>query len=185
MSKYIGWIVIGIISLVVLFLGVSSIISYNNFVDLETRIDAVDKDMQNVHASIFNNIKSQGLTVEKYGTLVVESIKVSMGGRYGSGGSKAAFQWIKENNPGIDSKIFYKLQNVIEAGYNSFEATQRTKIDIVRVYKKNLRSFPSNIVAWVFNFPKIDLKSMEEVISTAETKETFQKKEMKTINPFN
>jgi hypothetical protein len=150
----------------------------------ECTIVATDQDMQNIHASIFNQIKSQGLVAEKYGKMVIEAMKVAIQGRYGANGSQAAMQWIKENNPTIPADIMSKLQTVIEAGYTSFEAKQRTKIDQLRVYKEFLGSCPQGNIAHMMGWPKIDMKNMSEVVSTAETKETFKTKEMKTIDPF-
>lgn len=178
------WIVLGVVSVALISVVAIVASSYNGFIRLENQILAVDKDMQNVHASIFNQIKSQGLSVEKYGNLVIESINAAIGGRYGEGGSKAAFQWIKENNPTIDPNVFNKLNVAIEAGYTKFEATQRTKIDVIRVYRNKLETFPSNIVAGVFGFPKKNLDELERIITTKETKKTFETKEMETIDPF-
>ncbi len=156
----------------------------NSLVRQEEGIKAVHEDMKNVHSSIFNSIKSQGLAVEKYGDMVLQAINAAIEGRYGQGGSKAAFQFLQEQNPTIDAKIMEKLQVAIEAGYNKFESTQRTKIDRLRIYKQDLRTFPRNIVASTLGFPKIDLAELSQTISTAETKKTFSTKEMETIDPF-
>jgi LemA protein len=177
-------IILGVIAVFCLIGGVSACGNYNKFIKLEEQVEAIHKDMENVHGSINNNIKSQGLTTEKYGTMVLESIKAAMSGRYGSGGSKAAVQWIQEKNPEIDSEMFKKLQNVIEASYNKFENVQRSKIDVLRQYKTELRSFPNNIYAGLFGFPKSNLKDLEEVISTEDSKEMMKTKKMKVINPF-
>ncbi len=80
--------------------------------------------------------------------------------------------------------ILTKLQTVIEAGYTSFEAKQRTKIDQVRIYETYLGNFPQGPIAGLFGWPKVDMKALAEVISTAETKKTFENKEMETIDPF-
>lgn len=158
--------------------------SYNNLVRQEEGIKASYEDMQNVHASIFNQIKSQGLSVEKYGDLVIQACNVAMEGRYGKMGSQAAFQWIQENNPTIQPQVMEKLQVAIEAGYNKFESTQRTKIDRIRIYQADLRSFPKNVFAELLGFPKIDMEKYGATISSAETKKTFETKEMETIDPF-
>jgi len=171
---------VGIIAVIaVVFIGV-----YNSCIRFENQISAVDKDMQNVHASMFNNMKSQGIAVEKYGDLVIKALEVAMSGRYGKDGSQAGMQWIKEQNPSIDPKIFSKLQVVMEAGYNKFEATQRTKIDVVKSYKNHIQTFPNNILSGVFGFPRKSWADLESIITTAETKKTWEKGEMQTIDPF-
>ncbi len=158
--------------------------SYNNLIRQEQGILASHEDMKNVHASIYNNIKSQGLSVEKYGDMVIKAIDASMTGRYGDGGSKAAISLITEQNPTIDSAVFLKLQAVIEAGYNSFEAKQRDKIDRIRVYRESLLTFPNSLVAGIFGFPRINLDELSKTITTEATEETFRTKKMDTIDPF-
>jgi hypothetical protein len=177
-------VVIGILVVGVGTLVMAGISHYNDFKVTENLIEATDKDLQNVHASVFNNIKSQGLSVEKYGDMVIQAINAAMSGRYGKSGSQAAFQWIQEQNPQIDSSTFKKLQDVIEAGYANFETKQRTKIDVIRTYKNKIGVFPGNIFAMVFGYPKIDLAKYDQVISTEETKNTWETGNMKTIDPF-
>ncbi len=122
--------------------------------------------------------------MEKYGSMVTEALSVAVTGRYGKNGSQAAMQWIQEQNPTIDIKIMDKLQTVIEAGYKKFESAQRTKIDKLRIYDDTLGSFPTNMLAGLFGFPKKVTEDMRKTISSAETKEMMQTKEMKTIDPF-
>lgn len=147
--------------------------TYNGLIRFENRIEAVDKDMQNVHASIFQQMKQQGVAVDKYGQMVIEAINVALSGRYGEKGSKAAFQWIHEQNPTIDSKIMEKLQVAIEAGYNKFEATQRTKLDVVRIYKDATQVFPSNIISGMFGFPRKSWDELGRIVTSSQTKKDF------------
>jgi len=159
--------------------------TYNGIVRQENGIVAVHEDMQNVHTSIFNQMKSQGLSVEKYGDMVTEAITTAIEGRYGKTGSQAAMQWIQEQNPTIDPKILEKLQVAIEAGYNKFEAVQRTKIDKLRVYDNTLDSALTGWVAKTFmGFPKKVTADMRKTISSAASKTMMETKEMETIDPF-
>jgi hypothetical protein len=140
--------------------------------------------MKNVHASIFNTMKSQGISIEKYGDTVIKALDVAMGGRYGQDGVKGAMVWIKEQNPTIDPSLYTKLQTVIEAGYTKFESTQRSKIDRLRIFDNFMESFPRGFIARAMGFPKKVTADMRETISTAETKEMMKTKEIKTIDPF-
>lgn len=174
--------VIGGVVLVLVLLMMA--VSYNNgFVSQEEGIIASHQDSKNVHASVFKNLKSQGVSVERYGDAVIEAIQAAMQGRYG-GGSKAAFQWFKEHNPEISPDLYSKLQTSIEAGYNKFEAAQRNKIDRIRQYRSNLRSFPGSMVAGFMGFPKIDLKEYEQIVLTGATEKAFEEGKDEPINPF-
>lgn len=177
-SGYGKWIaILSVVAVIGTFI-IMSITYYNSFNGKEIYIKAVDKDMQNVHASFHKQMRAQGISVEKYGDLVIKALQVSMGGRYGANGSQAAMQWIKEQNPTIDPKMFSKLQQVIEAGYNKFESVQRKKIDMVAVYEKQATNFPGVVFAGIFNFPKKPFDELGRIITSAETKIDFEKGEL-------
>ena len=163
-------LVLGGMVLILLSIVVSA---YNGCVRAENSIEAFDKDMQNVHANLYTQLKAQDLAVDKYGEMVINAIQAAISGRYGKDGVRGAMLWIQESNPSIDSKVLEKLQVVIEAGYNKFEASQRSKIDAVRVYKDSLGTFPKNIVASMFGFPRLDKDIMERIVTSATTKKDF------------
>jgi hypothetical protein len=181
MKKLIVFVVVAALLVVV---AVPVIGYYNKFVRYENQVAAIDKDMQNVHGIINNKIKSSGLAVKEYGDTVIKAIEVGTTGRYGKTGVQSAFAWIKEQNPNIDPAVFAKLQTVIEAGYNSFEAVQRTKIDAVRVYKNEAETFPGNLVAGAFGFPKKSWDELGRIVVSTETKRDFERGEMEPIDPF-
>ncbi len=171
-------ITLGVVALIVSALAIWVISSRNTLVRFENKVEAIDRDMQNVHASIFQQMRQQGVAVEKYGDLVIQGIHESMNGRYGADGSRAAMQWITEQNPSIDPKIMEKLQIAIESGYNRFEAVQRTKIDVVRTYKDATQVFPNNIIANMFGYPRKSWSELERIVTSSQTKADFEKGEL-------
>lgn len=176
--------IVGVIVIFCFAIAGSAVSNYNSFVKLEEQVGAIHKDMENAHGSIYNQIKSMGMTTQNYGDMVIKAINASISGRYGEGGVKSAWAWIQEKNPEIDPALHKSLMQVIEAGYNKFENIQRSKIDVLRTYKTKMRTFPDNIWAGIFGFPKCNLKDLEEVISTESSKEMMKTKKMETINPF-
>lgn len=160
------------------------VVTYNKLARQENGIVAAHEELKNVHTSIFNQMRSQGLAVEKYGDMVIKAIEVSMTGRYGQTGSQAGVQWIKEQNPTIDVKIMDKLQVAIEAGYKEFQSRQTTKIDLIRTFDNSLDTFPSNVVAALGGFPKKVTADMRKTISSAATDDMMARKQMDTIDPF-
>lgn len=157
-----------------------TILTRNEFVRYENQLKAIAVDSQNVHSSFNNSIKSQGLTVEKYGDMVIKALTAT----HGQGGSQAAVLMLQKQNPDIDASVIGKLQTVIEAGYARFEQVQRSKIDTLRVYRNKLESFPNNLVASTFGFPRINLEEMEKIVTSADTKKAFGTGEMEPVNPF-
>jgi hypothetical protein len=176
--------VVGGLAMLVVIAIIYLVSTYNTAARMENGVVAVHEDMKNVHASIFNTMKSQGLSIEKYGDTVIKALDAAMNGRYGADGVKGAMVWIQEQNPTIDASLYSKLQTVIESGYTRFEATQRSKIDRLRVYDNFIDTNPGGAVAKAFGYPKKVTADMRQTISTAETKEMMATKEMKTIDPF-
>jgi hypothetical protein len=181
MGKLIG---LGVLGLILLF-AIIVVSGWAKLGSMENGIVAVNEDMKNVHASFFNNLKSQGLAIEKYGELVIKAVEAANSGRYGQGGVKAAMVAIHEQNPNIPPDIMNKLQIAIEAGYNKFETTQRSKIDRIRVFKDyRYYTFAGVLAGNIFGFPRQVTPDMMTTVSTAETEKTFETKQMETVDPF-
>lgn len=180
-----SWLIgLGVVVMLVGSIAIFMVSSYNAFITAENGIVASHEDMQNVHASIFNSIKSQGLVVDKYNDMVIKALNAGMSGRYGPDGVKGAMLWIKEQNPSIDPQVYNKLQVAIEAGYARFESAQRTKIDKIRVYNNVREGYFRSWAARHYGFPRKVTPDMLITVTSAETEEMMQTKKMKTIDPF-
>jgi hypothetical protein len=186
-----GLIISGVVALGVLLLGGSCMGSYvstrQTYVGFETDINAQDKEMQNVDTEVTNSLQTQGLAVGEYKDLVVNAIKVANSGRYGADGSKAMMQWIKEQNPTIDSDIFKKIMVAAESGYAKFAAAQRKKIDLARVYRKSVEQ-EQQVPIWgsivTSGFPRKSWDELERVIVSEDTAKTWKTGIKQRIDPF-
>jgi hypothetical protein len=171
--------------------GIGLFFSYVSFrqdcVSYETAIAAQDKEMQNVDTKLTNSLKTQGLAVNEYKSLVIDAFKAANSGRYGQDGSKAMLQFIKEQNPNIDASLLKKLMVCAESGYAEFASAQTFKIDKVRAYKTMVER-EQQVPLWgaivTSGFPRKPWEEFERVIVSGDTQKTWATGVKEAVDPF-
>lgn len=162
-------------------IAVFSVIGINNdLVRHEAGIEAQYKQNQNNYDNYIKKVAEVAQVPAMQRDDLAKVYEGVMRGRYGADGSKAMFQWLKEQNPQIDSSVYTKIQQIIESGRNSFEADQKMLIDKKRVYQVQLKEFPRGLVASLLGFPKIDL-SKYDIVTSDETEKAFEDKKSKPL----
>lgn len=178
----------GIAALVCGAMLVASIISVintnNSLVRQEEGIIASFDNGENVHSNTLKKIKQAGFVTENYSQQVQDAINGAIRGRYGPEGIRSGMAWIQEQNPNISPELFGRVLTIIEAGNNEFAATQTDRLDRIRVYRSDIRTFPNNMVAGVLGFPKIDLERYGKVVSVAESRQAMETGNDTVVNPF-
>jgi len=166
---------------------------YNTSVEMETTIEAQYKDNQNIYDNYVKTLKETAHVTDKYAADFKEVVMGAISGRYGEDGSKAVFQWIKENNPTVDASMYKEIQRVIASGRKDFENSQRMLLDKIRVYKTSLRKFPFNIVSGMFGFPtQVCNESGNckaffdeyDIVTSESTEKTFETKKADALTDF-
>lgn len=169
---------------VLLLLGlvtVSSVVGMNNtLVSLEAGLTAQYKQNQNNYDNMVKKVMEVAQVPDMATSDLEKLTKAAISGRYGANGSKAVFQFIKEQNPTIATDLYTKVQQVIESGRNSFEADQKVLLDKKRIYETSLNSFPANVVAKFLGFPKIDLAKID-IVTSDRTDKAFNDKKDEAI----
>ncbi|QXO11016.1 hypothetical protein pEaSNUABM54_00190 [Erwinia phage pEa_SNUABM_54] len=178
-KKGISGLVIGLIiilSLVVLSV-VGVVTAYvsaaNSGARIEANIEALNQDSENVLSTVTTNIKEQAGIVGVYSKDFQDSLAKAMGGRYGAEGSKATMQWIKEQNPTLDSSLYAKVQDIINGGRKEFQISQTRKLEVCRDYKARLNYVIGGAFMRMAGYPKTDLAKECRVVSDSDSREAF------------
>ena len=158
-----------------------SVISTNNeLVSLEQGLQAQYDQNRNNYDNMFKKFQEIAQVPSMYADDMKKVYDGAIQGRYGKDGSKAMFQWIQEHNPNFDASLYRQIQQVIESGRNDFEANQKTLLDKKRVYLTQIKQFPTNIIAGMLGFPKIDLSKID-ILTSDRTEQAFKTKKDEPI----
>lgn len=167
-------IIIGVvIAALIAIVGGSYVSNYNYGNEAERTIEAEYENLQNVLGQYSLKIKEAAQIPSMQTEDLAALYTGSLDARYGEGGSQAAMQWIREQNPNLDQSTYLQLQQMIEAGRNKFENHQTKFLDTKRQYETNLGYLWKGLWLRVAGYPKLDLDEFEIVISQ-HAKDTFE-----------
>lgn len=138
---------------------------YNLGNTYETTLSALQSDRANVLANYTTKVMEVAQVPKMYKKDLSDVIQKTFEGRYGKGGSKAVFQFIKENNMTLDPKMYRNIQEVMESGRDDFMNSQRKLIDVKRSYKEALGSFWGGMWLHKAGYPKMNLDKIKVIIN--------------------
>jgi hypothetical protein len=125
MKRVCGWAIADLF--LVLALGFSSnligIYNYGN--RAERQVLAEHENLSNILGQYSLKVGEAAQVPEMYRDDVKDVITSAITARYGEGGSKATFQWLKEHNATLDAGVYAKIQQIIEAGRNEYTNVSR------------------------------------------------------------
>jgi len=176
-------------TLIVIILGVAGVIGYvvsAKFIaaTYENDITYSNKNLENVHSSVGKILQTSGITVKNFGETKIKAIEAAVQ-RYADK-PQLMMQWVQENPQQIDSKVWEKFQDQVEVQYTKFEMEQTVKISKSQAYQNYLDTTVKGFVAQtVWSYPKPETKKiMDQVISTGESKTTFETGVDTSVDPF-
>jgi hypothetical protein len=181
MGKIIGAVIaLGFLGIVVIG-GIMLITTYNTAVRTENSIDARVRENQNIYSNYGSKLREMAqvtdMAVEDQVRLQ-QTVVEMLSARYGADGSRAAFQWIQEQNPSatVDSGLYRQIQQVVEAGRNEFKNAQTGLIDACNQYRNQRETFPGTLVLGMLGFPRdaVALERKCTPILTAETLRAYE-----------
>ncbi len=136
-----GGALIAIIAVIIFIMNISY---QNKYEGVQEDITAQYKKIETDYEKMSRIILQQAGIVNKYSNDFKEIYKGMMQGRYGAEGSKAMWQWIKEQNPQIDASLYQKLMVTVEAQRTTFSRHQEKVAMMVAESNKMLRIAPSS-----------------------------------------
>lgn len=158
------------------FLGVGYLGFSNQANSFEVSIKAKYENNQNVYDNGFKKVVETA-QVPKLQTEALKSVYDSaLKSRYGTDGSKAVLQFIKEQNPNLDQSTFLKIQQTIEEFRDEFQSNQTSLISQRQEYERFLKATTSGRLYNSFaGYPKIDL-SKYDIVTSDQTQKAFDTK---------
>lgn len=168
-NKVMLWVLggfLGFIAMVGIFAGTSYVSAYNYGNVTENQIVATYKNNENILAQYSNRIAEMAQVPEMQRDDLLAVYKETMAGRYGKDGSKAVFQWLKEQNPQLNNELYTRLQVSMEAGRKDFEVAQTELIDQRRSYDTERGYLWRGFWIRVAGYPKIDLDKYKPITNT-------------------
>jgi hypothetical protein len=167
-------IILAVIVSAVVYLASAYISAANSGARIEANIKMLNSNSENVLSAVTTNIKEQAGITNVYAQDFQDSLSAAMSGRYGSDGSKAAMQWIKEQNPTLDSSIYAKVQDIINGGRKEFQTSQTRKLEVCRDYDARLKYVVGGFFMRAAGYPTIDLKDVCKVVSDVSSRQAFE-----------
>ena len=130
----------------------------NREADLRTRIEATQKRAEVTFDKTWRTTKQVAGVADKYTETLKEVVQGTFTGRYGDGGSKAMFQFLKEANPQIDSSIFKQVMATVEVYNAEFAAAQKDLIADSQEHNQIMNRPISGTVLSMLGKRKIEIK---------------------------
>lgn len=165
----VGVLVAGVIAVAMMAIGANN--TANSF---DAQVKAQHQNNKNILANYGQKVLEVSQVPEMMRDDLVKVASAAIEGRYGKDGSKAVFQMITEQNPTVDSQVYTKIQQVIEAGRNEFQTSQTRLLDIKQSYETALGSFPQGAFMRFLGYPKVALDTYN-IVTTERTERAFEK----------
>jgi hypothetical protein len=186
-----GWALMGLLLLTffsAIIFGLMAVSKRNAFVRVENNITTAYDESKNVHSNYVLRIQEMAQVPKMATAQLSEIIKASNEGRYGKDGSKAVFQFLKEQNPNIDQSLYTNIQKEVAGGRLDFQSKITRVIDNKKVAYNMLDDTVGGfILKDIWGMPRKNIgydggKDDYPVIMSEQSVETFQKGVDKPVN---
>jgi hypothetical protein len=171
---------VGLIFGILLFMLVGNAISFSNTeIQLRQQVAAQQDNNRIIFDKVWKVISQQAQVTDKYKDSFRDVFLGITNARYDNA-KNVVFNWIQENNPTFDVRLFDKLMVTIEAQRNEFALEQKKLIDINRQHTVYVSTFPNSIFASIFGRSPIDIK----LVTSAKTEQAFETRREDSVGVF-
>jgi hypothetical protein len=165
-------------------------ISFGNVSNkFEADIPAQYEQMKNVYDNGWKEVMETAQVPDNYTDDMKSVWQAALTGRYGSNGSQAVMQFIKESNPNIDAGLYRKVQDKIEDFHSTFSASQTKIISLKQAYNVYLNATTSGrFYNTVSHYPHIQVgipygsKDDFAILTSGKTTQDFKSHEADMLN---
>lgn len=165
--------VVGVL-VVLIGLAIAMFISANNTAAaFDSTIKAQHQNNKNIMAQYNQKVLEAAQVPEMMRDDIIKVANAAIQGRYGPDGSKAVFQALTEANPHVDSQVYLKIQQIIEAGRNEFQRSQTLLLDRKATYETALNSLPTGAIMRMMGYPRVPLDTYN-IVTTDRTEKVFK-----------
>ena len=137
---------------------------HDQAVQYESKLDADWKSSKLSLSNYTTKVQEIAQVPAMYKKDLQDVVEATFNGRYGNDGSKAVFQFIKEQNMPLDPTMYQKIQQVMESGRNEFKTSQDAVVDTKRSYENQLKKVWSGFWMKLAGYPKVDLDKYKIVV---------------------
>lgn len=141
---------------------------------MENSIDELRQNSASNLSNLTQSIQEQAQVPEMAKDHLKEIIQAQMSGRYGADGSKAVFQFLKEQNLQVDQRMYLNIQATMSGGRKEFEITQNRLMSTCRAYKNEVGNVWSGFWLRLAGYPKADLKVVCRAVTDSKTDAAFE-----------
>lgn len=180
--------IMGVILLIGAFFAMYYFGQLNTANSFEQRLIVLKQDNENVLSTYSQKVQEAAQITTMQKDDLRELFNGSLAARYGSNGSQAVVQFIREKAPNLDPRLYLRLQSIITEGRSNFEKAQRSMLDTKRAYLTSLGSIPAGKFMQMGGYPTIKIGFRGDtddykIVTTEYASDAFQKgKETGPIN---
>ena len=141
---------------------------------MENQIDNLRQLSASNLSNLAMSIQEQAQVPEMATDHLKQIIEAQMSGRYGADGSKAVFQFLKEQNLQVDQRMYLNIQATMSGGRKEFEITQNRLMSTCRAYKNEVGNVWSGFWLRLAGYPKANLAVICRAVTDSKTDAAFE-----------